>query len=257
MTSCCSPEKENDGNASSCACQETTSGNLKPEFPIAPDVGAACCGATPQVAGKGHEKPGYRLWTFVDDFVDTPAGAVPRVHTRLNREDRRGTRWARLGIGRDNYRIAPGLYAIGAPDPHAPVLVTANYKLSFDVLRSHLQGVSAWILVLETNGINVWCAAGKGTFGTTEVAARVKAVGLEKIVNHRRLILPQLSATGVSARQVKKMCGFEVVWGPVHAKHIGAYLDAGMRATPAMRKVTFTFKVPCHAQGDLYLQGAG
>ena len=107
----------------------------------------------------------------------------------------------------------------------SPVMVTANYKLSFDVLRSHLAGISAWILLVYTRGINVWCAAGKGTFSTQEVAYRVQADRLADIVTHRRLILPQLSATGVSAHQVKSLCGFEIVWGPVHAKHIKKFLD--------------------------------
>jgi hypothetical protein len=95
---------------------------------------------------------------------------------------------------------------------------------------------------LDTRSINVWCAAGKGTFSTREVAERVKAADLEKIVTHRRLILPQLSASGVAARQVKKLCGFEVAWGPVHARDIRAFLDSGMQASPAMRKVTFSFR---------------
>ncbi len=174
--------------------------------------------------------------------MQTPAGMVPRVLSRLDRDDRIGTVLARLGIGRDRYRIAPGLYGVGSPDAGSPVMVTANYKLTFDSLRGWLAGIDAWILVLDTRSINVWCAAGKGTFSTGEVAERVNAAALEKVVTHRRLILPQLSATGVSARQVKRLCGFEVVWGPVHARHIKAFLDAGMQATPAMRKVTFTLR---------------
>jgi CO dehydrogenase/acetyl-CoA synthase gamma subunit (corrinoid Fe-S protein) len=75
----------------------------------------------------------------------------------------------RWGIGRHRYRIEPGLYAVGTPGSDSPVLVTANYKMSFDALRRELGGLDAWILVLETDGINVWCAAGKGTFGTEEV----------------------------------------------------------------------------------------
>lgn len=172
----------------------------------------------------------------------TPAGPVPRVRCTLGREDRLGTVRARLGIGRDHYSIAPGLYAVGSPDEASPVLATANYKLSFDVLRASLPGIDAWILVVNTRGINVWCAAGKGTFSTGEVAELVRKTGLEKIVTHRRLILPQLSATGVSARQVKTLCGFEVVWGPVHAGDVRAFLDGGMRATPPMRRVTFTLR---------------
>lgn len=241
MTSCSSQETK-DRTSPSCACREASSHARKPDFPLIGDTTASCCDTQPPIEGQSHEKPGYHLWGFVDDFIPTPAGDVPRVKTRLNREDQRGALFARLGIGRDNYRIAPGLYAAGTPDEMAPVLVTANYKLTFDVLRSHLEGVHAWILVLETRGINVWCAAGKGTFGTREVLERVKAVNLENIVSNRRLILPMLSATGVSARQVKKRSGFEVVWGPVHAKHIPAFLDAGMQTNSTMRKVTFTLR---------------
>jgi len=200
----------------------------------------SCCGQSPHPPRSRSERPGFRLWGFVEAFMQTPAGTVPRVRTRLNRSDRLGRMGVRLGIGRGDYRIAPGLYAAGAPDALAPVLVSANYKLSFDSLRSCLSGIDAWILVVETAGINVWCAAGKGIFSAREVADRVRSTGLENLVDHRRLILPQLSATGVNARQVKTDCGFEVIWGPVHAEHIGAFLVAGMQASPDMRKVTFS-----------------
>jgi hypothetical protein len=121
------------------------------------------------------------------------------------------------------------------------VLVTANYKLSFDTLRSAVSNRDAWLLVLDTRGINVWCAAGKGTFSTDEIVRLVKTTGLEKVVEHRRLILPQLGATGVSAYKVKQACGFKVVWGPVRAADLKLFLDSGRKATETMRRVTFTF----------------
>ncbi len=62
------------------------------------------------------------------------------------------------------------------------MLVSGNYKLSFDHLRGSLAGRDAWILVLDTHGINVWCAAGKGLFGTDEVVRWVEAVGLSSLV---------------------------------------------------------------------------
>ena len=241
MTSCC-PEEKNQVPRPDGTSHESTACGLKPDFPILGKDAGACCGGQAPETGSRHETPGYRTWGFVEDFVETPAGRIPRVHTHWNREDRTGTLCARLGIGRDSYRIAPGLYGVGAADAASPVMVTANYKLSFDTLRTSLADTSAWILVLETHSINVWCAAGKGTFSTREVADRVKAAGLEKVVAHRRLILPQLSATGVAARQVKRLCGFEVVWGPVHARDIKAFLENGMKAAPAMRKVTFSLR---------------
>jgi hypothetical protein len=134
-----------------------------------------------------------------------------------------------------DYSIDPGLYALGAPDRESPVLVSANYKMSFDELRSALPGRDLWILVLDTKGINVWCAAGKGTFGTEELVNRIESSGLNQIVGHRSLILPQLGAPGVAAHKVKKLSGFGVRYGPVRAGDLPAYLDAGYKATRAMR----------------------
>jgi hypothetical protein len=109
------------------------------------------------------------------------------------------------------------------------------------MLRSQLSGIDGWILVLDTWGINVWCAAGKGTFGTGEIIRRVQLSNLDKIVEHRKLIVPQLGAVGVAAHEVKKACGFEVVWGPIRAGDISAFLSAGMQADAAMRRVSFFF----------------
>jgi hypothetical protein len=176
---------------------------------------------------------------WIDGAVETSAGPILRVRTRLSARDRLGAIRARIGIGRMNYRVPPGLYAAGDPGPDSPVLVSANYKMSFDLLRSVVAGRSAWILVLDTHGINVWCAAGKGTFGTDELVKRVEASVLERIVPHRKLVVPQLGATGVSAHRVKARCGFRVEYGPVRAGDLPAYLDAGMMATPEMRRVRF------------------
>ncbi len=165
-----------------------------------------------------------------------PAAVVTGVWTV---RDRLGAALARCAVGRMHYAVAPGLYAIGRPTPDSPVFVSANYKLSFDHLRRALAGRDGWILVLDTKGINVWCAAGKGTFGTEEVVARVEAVGLGDVVSHRKLILPQLGAPGVSAPEVRKRTGFHVVYGPVRAADLPAFLDAEMQATPEMRRVRF------------------
>jgi CO dehydrogenase/acetyl-CoA synthase gamma subunit (corrinoid Fe-S protein) len=140
-----------------------------------------------------------------------------------------------------NYKVDPGLYYVGDPDSNSPVLVTANYKMSFDVLRKELKGISAWILVLDTKGINVWCAAGKGTFGTEELIRRIDAAGLSGVINHKTLILPQLGAAGVSAHEIQRRTGFKVVYGPVRAEDVPGFLANGMRADKEMRTVRFDF----------------
>jgi hypothetical protein len=153
--------------------------------------------------------------------------------------DRLGAVAVRCDIGRMHYNVAPGLYAVNEPGPDAPVFVSANYKLSFDHLRRALDGISGWILVLDTKGINVWCAAGKGTFGTAELVQRVAAVNLAQQVSHRTLIVPQLGAPGVAAHEVRRQTGFRVVYGPVRATDIRAFLRNGMKADADMRTVRF------------------
>jgi hypothetical protein len=179
---------------------------------------------------------------FVTGSVEGPSGRIPRVSPALTGRDRRGSIKARWGVGRMDYAVDPGLYALGSPDGGSPVFVTANYKMSFDCLREALPGRNGWILVLDTLGINVWCAAGKGTFGTEELLLRIGAAGLQDVVKHRDLILPQLGAPGVSAHLVRKRSGFKVHYGPVLARDLPAYLDAGLRATAAMRRKNFPLR---------------
>jgi CO dehydrogenase/acetyl-CoA synthase delta subunit len=173
-------------------------------------------------------------------WLDTPAGRIARIATRTGFADTLGGWKARWGIGRMDYIVPPGLYAIGTPAPDDPVVVTANYKMSYDIVRCSLAGRNAWLLVLETYGINVWCAAGKGTFGTGELVRRVASTGLARVVSHRRLLLPILGAPGVAAHQVAARCGFSVSYAAIRAADLPAYLDNGMVTTPAMRQLTFT-----------------
>ena len=229
---CCGPAKP------SCGGDEST--EFLPLYREAPGD-EPCCGPPQGPPCSPFERPGYDLCSFVEGFKDTAAGSVPKIKPKLEMSDILGTIKVRLDINRSQYKVAPGLYSMGDTTPTSPVLVTANYKLSFDALRKELEGEHVWILVLDTRGVNVWCAAGKKTFSTAEVIRRVKTARLQEIVSHRKLILPQLSATGVSGKQVKKGCGFKVTWGPIQARDIRSFLKAGLKADKAMRRVTFTF----------------
>ncbi len=196
----------------------------------------SCC--PPQ--SDSPEIAGYSVNPFVTGWLETQVGKIPRVSTRLNWSDRRGSWAMRWGFGRGRYQVTPGLYAVGRPSDKSPLLVSANYKLSFDCLRSALDGESAWLLVIDTKGINVWCAAGKGTFGTDEIVKRCHATKVKQLVSHRQLVVPQLGAPGVAAYKVKQETGFTVSYGPVRATDLKAFFAAGQQATPAMRTVTFS-----------------
>jgi hypothetical protein len=200
--------------------------------------------------------------TFVTGYIQTEGTAVQQVSTELVLKDILGAVRVRWGIRRDDYRVNPGLYAVGSPDSSSDVFVTANYKLTFDHVRKNMAALNGWILVLDTKGVNVWCAAGKGTFGTKELVKRIQLVSLDKVVNHRRLILPQLGATGIAAHKVKEETGFNVHYGPVRAEDLKNFISDGYRATKEMRKVTFKFAdriklIPNDFMyGKLYIIGA-
>jgi len=165
----------------------------------------------------------------------------PKIDSNWSREDVWGALRVRSSIGRTRYRVNPGLYKLGNPGKEAEVIVTSNYKLSFDIVRRSLKGLNAWILVLETYGINVWCAAGKGTFGTDEIIRQIKDSQLNLYVSHKRIIVPQLGAPGVSGFKVKEATGFSVKFGPVRAEDLKEYISAGYKKSPAMRTVQFNF----------------
>jgi hypothetical protein len=177
---------------------------------------------------------------WVSGVVETPAGAVSRASSDWTRAEVLGLIRSRLGAYRMQYTVSPGLYAVGAPTKESDVFVTANYKLSFDIVRRALTGMHAWVLVLDTKSINVWCAAGKGTFGTDELVKRISLACLSEVVSHRRIILPQLGAVGVSAARVRKETGFRVSFGPVEARDIPAYVAAGCKKTKEMSLIRFS-----------------
>lgn len=197
----------------------------------------SCCGPKTSAGGgvMDEKVPGFQGW------LSTDAGKVPRIGSRLTFVDHMGACKARWGIGRMGYLVPAGLYAIGDPTPEDPVVVTANYKMSYDIVRRALTGRNVWLLVLETFGINVWCAAGKGTFGTDELVRRLGETGLASVISHRRLILPILGATGVAAHEVTGRTGFSIKYGTIRAADLPEYLDNGMQTTQAMRELTFSF----------------
>lgn len=176
---------------------------------------------------------------LIEGYVSINNIKINKVKTKIEIKDILGTIKVRFGIGRNDYAIPPGLYAVGNPDENSFILATANYKLTFDALRKELDGLNVWILVLDTKGINVWCAAGKGTFGTKELINRIRKTNLGTIVKNRTIILPQLGASSMIAHIVTKITGFKIVYGPVRAKDIKKFIQDGLKATEEMRKVNF------------------
>ncbi len=164
---------------------------------------------------------------------------VTAINSRWNLYDYLNVLRVRFSFRRDEYSICPGIYSLGNPDKNSPVFVTANYKYTFNIVRKKLAGINCYIIVLDTNGVNVWCAAGKGTFGTEELIERIRSVNLADIINHKKIILPQLGAPGITPAKVKAATGFSISYGPVDAADLKEYISKGYSADRKMRTKTF------------------
>ena len=140
-------------------------------------------------------------------------------------------------------KVRTGLYTVGHPDKDSPVLVTGNFDLTVRRLVSAIDGkVNVWLLVADSAGINVWCAAGGGHFTAEKVIAAVKSSHLNEVVNHHALVLPQLCANGVDGWRIREETGWGVHWGPARADDIPAYLTGKRKKSDEMRWVKYLLK---------------
>ncbi len=132
-----------------------------------------------------------------------------------------------------------GLLKIGNPDKNSPVFLTSNYHLTVERVKKALKGMDAYLLVANSRGINVWCASAGGHLTNHEVISALKTSGIEEIVENRQVILPQLAATGVEVKIIKEKTGWRIIWGPVYAKDIPAFMKNRMKIGKQKREVKF------------------
>lgn len=132
-----------------------------------------------------------------------------------------------------------GLVKIGNPGKDSPVFLTCNYHLTVQRLKRVLRGSDAYLLIVNSRGINVWCASEGGHFTNHDVIAVLKTSGIEQLVGRKEVILPQLAAAGVEAKVIEEKTGWRVIWGPIYAKDIPHFLEKNRKKDPIMREVQF------------------
>ncbi|HEX9736943.1 MAG TPA: HgcAB-like fusion protein [Thermoanaerobaculia bacterium] len=139
------------------------------------------------------------------------------------------------------YPTRPRLIVFGNADRRSPVLVTTNYDLTVRRVCRALEGTDCYLLVAPASGIDVWCAAGGQRFNIDSIISILKTSRIAEMVDHRRLILPQLCANGLNLFEVRRRTGWSAVFGPVDIADIPEYLHS-RRRTEKMMRVTFTVR---------------
>jgi ferredoxin len=148
-----------------------------------------------------------------------------------------------FGLVKDVLRIphpvSPGLQRIGEPGPRSPVVATGNFGLTVRRVRRALAGRDVWLLVANSKGINVWCASAGGHFTHHSIIAALRASRIDDHVEHRDLILPQLSATGIERHKITEATGWTARWGPARLEDLPDVLDRGGRVRRTERLMRF------------------
>ncbi len=134
-----------------------------------------------------------------------------------------------------------GYQRVGKPDKDSPVLLTCNFHLTILRLKEATRGLNYHLLIANSKGINVWCAATGDSLNNHSVISVIKTSGIENKVNHKKIILPQLAAPGVESKVIQKSVGWKILWGPVDAKDIPEFIESNYEKTDEMKQVEFRF----------------
>ena len=161
-----------------------------------------------------------------DDCCSVQAGALPRKLS-FGFIDYLRVLFSWIFSFRRTYIFEPGLYFTGNKyDINAPLLVTCNYHMTVFILWRVLKSRDVRLLVIDTEGINVWCSSGKGKFSAGEIQKQLQRYSKDILTAGDKitLVLPKLSLSGVSIPELKKN-SIRPIIGPVYAKDLPAYLD--------------------------------
>ncbi|MFQ6060899.1 MAG: acetyl-CoA decarbonylase/synthase complex subunit gamma [Thermoplasmata archaeon] len=121
-------------------------------------------------------------------------------------------------------QVKPGIYEIGSPTPDSPVMITTNFSLTYFTVSGDIESskVPSYLLVADSEGLSVMTAFAADKFNAEIAAHLIKECGIEKKVNHRKIIIPgQVSRM---SGKLQEESGWEVAVGPRDSSGIPKYL---------------------------------
>ncbi len=122
-------------------------------------------------------------------------------------------------------QVEPKVYAIGEPNENSPVLFTTNFSLTYYTVESDVEAsrVPSYILVVDTEGTSVLTAYSGDKLNEKTVAQAMTKYELDKLVKHRRLIIPGYVA--VMSGKLEEATNWEVMVGPRECSMLPKYLQ--------------------------------
>ncbi|MBA7671456.1 Corrinoid/iron-sulfur protein large subunit [subsurface metagenome] len=122
-------------------------------------------------------------------------------------------------------QVDPKVYPIGEPSPESPVFVTTNFSLTYFIVSGEIEnsGISAHLVVCDTEGQSVLTAWAAGKFVGEKIATFIKDIKLEQQVKTRKLIIPGF-VSQISGDLEENLPGWEVIVGCQEAADIASFV---------------------------------
>ena len=140
-----------------------------------------------------------------------------------------------------NFPCELGVRAIGNPNEYSPVFLSGNYTLTVHRLMKCLRPYDCYLIVANSKGSNVWCAAGMNEFNEFDIIDAINVSHLKGKVKGRRIIAPPYAAPGVDVKVIEEQTSFKLEWGPTHLDDLPDYIDKNYRRTSEMTLAQFGF----------------
>jgi acetyl-CoA decarbonylase/synthase complex subunit gamma len=122
-------------------------------------------------------------------------------------------------------QVDPKVYPIGDPTPESPVFVTTNFSLTYFMVSGEIEnsGISAHLVIVETEGQSVLTAWAAGKFDGKKIAKFIKDIKLEEQVKTRKIVIPGF-VSQISGELEENLAGWEVIVGCQEASDIPSFI---------------------------------
>ncbi len=122
-------------------------------------------------------------------------------------------------------QVDPKIYPIGEPTEDSPVFITTNFSLTYFMVSGEIEnsGISAHLVVCDTEGQSVLTAWAAGKFVGETIAKFIKEIDLDQKVKTRKIVIPGF-VSQISGDLEENLPGWEVIVGCQEASDIPSFV---------------------------------
>ena len=121
-------------------------------------------------------------------------------------------------------QVESKIYEIGKVDKNSPVLITTNFSITYFTVAGEVESskVPSYIVCCDSEGMSVLTAWAAEKFTPEKIDETVRRFGVEKLVAHKRLVIP--GYVSVMSGRLEELTGWKIAVGPREASGIPSYL---------------------------------